>query len=493
MYPDSFCQSAYAASLREFLSHRHVSKKLKKFIRAIMSIDLAPVDQLLAETYSKFGPRPYAPSSMLIACLLAAFLKVPSITDWVERLRSDVLYARICGWRDCRNVPAVGTFYNFATRLWALDSPNIRPHVRPKKDMPKAPHGKNKKADTPEEGKVAGEIAKWRNSSLPVGQPYIRLLRIFQLFLQHSVDEGLIDAQNLFLAGDGTPVKTSARGREHRVCDCRERGITHCECDRYYSQPDSFWGWDSSRNCYYNGYNLYLLTAAESHSDLPVFPLLLPDSRHDSLAFVETFALFRRLFPQMHTKKLALDSAHDAMPLYHFFLDEGIQAFVDLNKRSTLTDWHNIKLDENGRPRCPAGLPMHSDGCEKSRLRMKFRCPKLQHCKGQGGKKVICNCDQKCTDSDYGPVVHLPMRENPRMFCQPTRGSKGWVKEYKRRTSAERDNKRIKIDYKLEDGHHRSSKLWYCRLYVILMLEHLVAWQHTASLQAPLADEAISA
>ena len=55
MYPDSFCQSAYAASLREFLSHRHVSKKLKKFIRAIMSIDLAPVDQLLAETYSKFS------------------------------------------------------------------------------------------------------------------------------------------------------------------------------------------------------------------------------------------------------------------------------------------------------------------------------------------------------------------------------------------------------------------------------------------------------
>ena len=253
MYPESFCQAAYVNSLREFISHRHISKKLKKFIRAIMSIDLAAVDELLAETYSKFGPRPYAPSGLLISCLLAAYLKVPSITDWVERLRDNVLYARICGWRDCRNVPAVGTFYNFATRLWALDSPNI------------------------------------------------------------------------------------------------------------------------------------------------------------------------------------------------------------------------------------------------PRLRMKFRCPKLQHCKGQGGKKVICNCDQKCTDSDYGPVVHLPMRENPRMFCQPTRGSKEWVKEYKRRSSAERDNKRIKTDYKLEDGHHRSSKLWYCRLYVILMLEHLVAWQHTASLQAPLADEAIAA
>ena len=112
----------------------------------------------------------------------------------------------------------------------------------------------------------------------------------------------------------------------------------------------------------------------------------------------------------MHTKRLLLDSAHDAMPLYHYFLDEGIQPFVDLNKRSTLTEWHNIPLDENGRPLCPAGLPMHSDGCEKSRMRMKFRCPKLQHCKGKGGKKVVCNCEQKCTASDYGRVVHLPMR-----------------------------------------------------------------------------------
>ena len=114
MYPESFCQAAYVNSLREFISHRHVSKKLESFIRSSVSIGLAAVDELLAETYSKFGPRPYAQSSLLISCLLAAFLKVPSITDWAEKLRDNALYARICGWRDCRSVPAVGTFYNFA-------------------------------------------------------------------------------------------------------------------------------------------------------------------------------------------------------------------------------------------------------------------------------------------------------------------------------------------------------------------------------------------
>ena len=48
--------------------------------------------------------------------------------------------------------------------------------------------------------------------------------------------------------------------------------------------------------------------------------------------------------------------------------------------------------------------------------------------------------------------------------------------EYNARTSVERSNKREKIDFKLESGRHRSTKMWYCRLYHILMLQHLDAW-----------------
>lgn len=43
--------------------------------------------------------------------------------------------------------------------------------------------------------------------------------------------------------------------------------------------------------------------------------------------------------------------------------------------------------------------------------------------------------------------------------------------------SVERSNKREKEDYKLEGGRHRSSKMWYCRLYAIMMLQHLDAWE----------------
>ena len=41
-------------------------------------------------------------------------------------------------------------------------------------------------------------------------------------------------------------------------------------------------------------------------------------------------------------------------------------------------------------------------------------------------------------------------------------------------------NKREKLDFKLEDGRHRSTKMWYCRLYHILMLQHLDAWDLTS-------------
>lgn len=61
----------------------------------------------------------------------------------------------------------------------------------------------------------------------------------------------------------------------------------------------------------------------------------------------------------------------------------------------------------------------------------KFRCPNCYHCDG-------IHCDYKCSDSDYGLVVHVPTKENPRIFTVPARDSKEWKLEYNKRTSSER-------------------------------------------------------
>ena len=71
----------------------------------------------------------------------------------------------------------------------------------------------------------------------------------------------------------------------------------------------------------------------------------------------------------------------------------------------------------------------------------------------------------------------IKQKDNPRLFNIPPRDSKEWKLEYNSRTSVERSNKREKIDYKLEDGRHLSTKMWYCRLYAIMMLQHLDAWK----------------
>ncbi|TES45550.1 transposase, partial [Halalkalibacterium halodurans] len=62
------------------------------------------------------------------------------------------------------------------------------------------------------------------------------------------------------------------------------------------------------------------------------------------------------------------------------------------------------------------------------------------------------------------------------LFTKTPRSSEKWKLIYKRRTSVERSNKREKIDYHLESGRHRSTKMWYIRLYAIMMCQHIDAW-----------------
>ena len=129
----------------------------------------------------------------------------------------------------------------------------------------------------------------------------------------------------------------------------------------------------------------------------------------------------------------------------------------------------DFTIGKDGVPICKAGRKMNHDGSEPSKARLKFRRP-------LASRKYGCSCSTPCSDSKYGRTVHLAMKDNPRLINFPPRDSEQWKLEYNARTSAERSNKREKIDFQLESGRHRSTKMWYCRLYHILMLQHLDAW-----------------
>ena len=416
--------------------------------------------------YSVFGPRPRTPSCMQRSYLLSIDFKVTSLTDWAAQLKINPLYAILSGF-EVGDTPGVGTFYDFLNRLWDSDSDNLNPHVRPVKTKEvKKPKQKGAKAESVEKTTVEQLLKTLEQKSFSIDeQPYGSLFRLYQKeFLEQSVKRELITPESLAVAGDGTPVMTSHRERRKRICDCAEKGITDSKCDRYFSQPDCDIGWDSSRDCFYHGYDLYMIVASDSDSDLPVFPLLNPASKHDSHGFLETYFRMKSFLPDFHVNKWLLDSAHDAMPYYLYCRKNGISPFIDLNEKRGIKVKYkdDFTIGKDGVPVCLAGLKMNHDGTEPSKARIKYRCP-------LASRKNGCSCEHPCSDSKYGRTVHLAMKDNPRLINFPPRDSEAWKKEYDARTSAERSNKREKIDFKLEDGRHRSTKMWYCRLYHILI------------------------
>lgn len=449
-----------------------ISRATWDIIDRFWHLDLSFTDEFMQDKYSRFGSKPRTPSCMQRSLLLSIAFKI-AITEWAAQLKLNPLFAILSGF-EFGDTPGVGTFYDFLNRLWDSDSDNFSPHVKPvKKKKVKKPKQKGEKAESVEKVTVDQLFTRLESSVFSIdAEPYSSLFQIYRKeFLDKSVEKGLISPESLAISGDGTPVVTSARERKKRICDCANNGIFDCDCDRLFSQPDCDIGWDSSRDRFYHGYDLYMLVASDSESDLPIFPLLNKASMHDSHAFPETFFRMKSFLPEFHVSKWLLDAAHDAMAYYVHCRKNGITPFIDLNKkRGIQVPYKNdFTIGEDGVPICRAGRRMHHDGSEPSKCRYKFRCP-------LASRKHGCSCENPCSDSKYGRTVHVAMKDNPRLFNDPPRDSKEWKLEYNARTSSERCIKREKIDFKLEDGKHRSSKMWYCRLYHILMLQHLDAW-----------------
>ena len=278
------------------------------------------------------------------------------------------------------DTPGVGTFYDFLDRLWDSDSDNLFPHIHPvKKKKVKKPKQKGDKAELLEKVTVEQLFQSMEHSSFSIDeQPYASLFKIYdQEFLSVSISKGLIDISNLSIVGDGMPVTTSARERKHCICECSKNGITSCHCDRYFSQPDCDIGYDSSRECFYHGYHLYILVAANSESNLPLFPLFNPASKHDSHGFLEAYFRFKAFLPDFHVRKWLLDSARNAMSYYLYCRKNDIQPFIDLNEKRGISMKYkdDFTIGKDGVPICKAGRKMNHDGSEPSKARLKFRCP----------------------------------------------------------------------------------------------------------------------
>nr|WP_278286362.1 transposase [Clostridium putrefaciens] len=102
-----------------------------------------------------------------------------------------------------------------------------------------------------------------------------------------------------------------------------------------------------------------------------------------------------------------------------------------------------LDINEKGVPICIGGHEMVYNGFEKSRSRLKWRCPLVL-------KKVdSCSCQKQCSPSPYGRVIYTKPSWDLRLFTPVPRGSKQWKTIYKTRTCSERINNRILNDYRI--------------------------------------------
>lgn len=437
--------------------------------------DLSEIATMLTPYYGKRGPVPRDPASMMRSYLLLLLTNpTKSLDHWVDELRRVPLYAIISGFEP-GDTPGVGTYHDFFKRLWGSEKKNVTHKKKSKKSRKRKPKkGKNgEKAPVSKPGRVK-RLVEWIIPRLNHKRvmPPDRLFEFFQSeILTVSAHLGLLgDVENMNVAGDGTPVVTESRTRSKSTCNCRAQGIAKCGHGRIYSQPDCDSGWDSSREKYFNGYHLYVINACDSPYDLPLYPRLNPASNHDSISLVVSWAEFSQRFNLGAVERILLDAAHDAYSIYELIAHGEVEPIIDLNKRAKKdfkTDG-DIRVSAQGVPICLKGLEMKPNGYDYTRHRQKWRCPLACGTKN--------SCDTPCSTAKYGRTYHTYTKENKRLFPKLSRETKQWKTIYKRRTSIERSNKREKVDYHLEAGRHRSTMMWYVRIYGIMMCQHIDAW-----------------
>ncbi len=430
--------------------------------------------ELLQGCYSKdFGrPADFNPADMLRSLILMVSLKITSVTEWSDKLaKSDVL-AFLSGFEPDQT-PSAASFYDFWNRLWLEDKRLKRKRkgrLRKKRKKPKNVK-RGEKLQSRRPGVVDRLVRSFRKGRFfSTKRPERLLQELFsEVFVQGSRQRGIIPSE-MVLSGDGSPFESCSNPYGIPVCNCRTRGIYKCDCPRRYSDVYANWGYDSSRNVYFWGRNLYSLSCVNGTSELPVFLRFGQGSRHDSVLSAFSVAEAWPLLEQVGLEVSIFigDSAHDAYALYNLLDDYETRPVIELNHKPA----SDISLNEQGIPLCPKGFLMQYWGSDAKRGRFKWRCPKIT---GKKRNRLKVDCDTPCTDSSYGFTCYTKPEWDRRIFTEIPRGSASWKKLYKRRSVSERVNKRYN-DFGLDTTRVRENCYWYHLAYLAAMNIHLDAW-----------------
>lgn len=510
--------STYRARLRDALSQLgdpdEVDARLEPFAEPMMvlwHLDLEPCRPILmaCRAASPHGSKPWDPVLILRCLLLAALVGIPAINAWAKRLRGDPILQLIAGFGGkaddggVQRTPSVGSFYDFFHRLHdgprqhrgtERESELLRRAAREKRGRNQPEHGRRSKSEKKREQQDIAAQAKDATAKLVkllgdrrlMRRPEDLVKRLHALLWSCGVIESarrqlLEIPRGVPLIGDGTPLVTAANGLGRRVCDCPR--AKKCDCERLWPDPTATRGYDSYRDKFYFGYNLYEIGTVSGGSHLPLMLRLNPANRVDHLTSAETLEdlhkLLRDDFPGVLTPRFFVaDCGHDALANHEHLRALGLRPVIPLRGEAPAQHPNRPKvlLSPRGVPLCKAKVEMAAWGTSGDDT-AQFICPvkanKLAKCPLAPDEQPDWLCEP---ESAWGPGVSLNVNDNPRLFPIVPRNSPAFERLYKLRSSCERSNSIKKQALKLEDCRHRRWSFWFIRATCAALLQHARVW-----------------
>lgn len=189
-------------------------------------------------------------------------------------------------------------------------------------------------------------------------------------------------------------------------------------------------------------------------------------SIHDARLIIPTLTDFFNKHPLINPKYFLGDSAFDSVGIYKSLFEDlhFEKAYIPLNQRSKLENTDYI-INEDGIPCCPhnPSLLMRYEGTSKLRsgvTRYKFVCPKIRW----QNRRRVCQCDNPCTDSISGRMIHLYPEKDLRAYPGTLRGTEEWDNTYKIRANIEKTIYQFKDSYCIADRRTQNEKTLHADL-----------------------------
>ncbi len=490
---------------------------IREVVLAIVMLDLSPAEPILKQYYSnrEGGKPPKDPPAMLRSLVLMTMLKETSFIEWAKTLRGRPELELLSGF-DPDDTSAYPTYYDFCYRLldgpYQKRGPNVvrpsellkgttgrfRRRIKRAKDKKKEGAEKKKRTRETDEELAQKEGATKRAVEQAMATFEEELSESLRTLLNDllmrcavvpSAQLGLLgDLKNLIVSGDGSLVESNASCRGKALCDCYKNGDRKCDCERSFTDPTADWGWDDYRKRFVFGHRIHLLCAKYLKRDLPLYLSVQTARSADVTVGVKDLVnLVKHLREQLPKAKIdivILDAGYDAMWMYRLIVKLGAKPVIVLNLRNTKTlDIQGLKRTKDGVPLCPEeNVPMRY--CGKSRTGDKLMyccaCRISARINGKHGIKIDmsrCPRDTPCKpETVMGPMVRIPIDDDPRMNCQIQRGSKLWKTLYKERTCDERFFSFAKKRGKLSQRPYRREHLVFINAFCQSLHKHAMAW-----------------